>query len=491
MKTNVFKGSSNKLKRLKLYHLVVLICFFVLFTFFFTPKDESKPDREYVAKIQRPVEEKEKEMESLLEIYLRQEFLQQKDRLPTEDFYRGLTYDFEIYPFYNNATIKRESAYTQQQQQHTQEHQQQPKQHINININTDNEENEKEIENEQPQQQKEKKHQQHKYSVTIVTQSTVDRLYKLGIMAKKWRAPISAAVFIKDRGTELLLIEKTLDEYPILREFADIHLLFAENTRYPVNNLRNLAIKYAPTDLVFLMDADFVPPLGLHDYIVSYQNYFKINKANYQQYKKYIPNVQFVNSTTFNHPSHTVNMVPEDKNIKVAFVVPSFSSSHSPDLLPDDKSTLLTMVKNGVVSPSNLKVCRKCHSSSNFQLWSQTDKTFEAKYQWIYEPYLIFNKSETEWFDERLKGYGFDKNTHAFVMAVQGYRFMVLPNAFIIHINHPESSWDGPSITDQLWDNLRVVCEMFPEIKEKYHFSKTKRIFDEPLEDECFSNLHW
>jgi len=460
MNSNLLRNA-NRFKQIKLYHLVALICLFVVLTFFLNTKHEDIASREYVVHIQRP------ELS-----FLEQDYLEQKDRTPSEDFYRGLNFDYEVYPFYYKSLRTRE---------------------INNNNNNNNNNNRKQQINNNNNKKNNNNNNNHhnKYSITIVTQSTVDRLYKLGLMARKWRAPISAAIFIKDRSTELPLIEKTLEEFPTLREFADLHLLFADNTRYPVNNLRNLAIKHSPTDLVFLMDADFVPPLGLHDYIASYHNYFKINKSNYQQYKKYISNVQFVNQTTFNSKSHTVDMVPEDKNLKVAFVVPSFSSSYNPDLLPDDKSTLLSMVKEGFIEPSNLKVCRKCHSSSNFELWSKIDKPFEAEYQWIYEPYLIFNRTETEWFDEQLKGYGFDKNSHTFTMAVQGYKFLVLPEAFIIHINHPESSWEGPSLRNQIWDNLRIVCEVIPRMKEKYNFDKTKRIFDEPLEDECFSNNHW
>jgi len=371
-------------------------------------------------------------------------------KTPDEDFFRGLALNFEIHPFYHNSTTVRER----------------------LDNNNNNYKKE--------------------YTVTVVTQSTIDRLYKIGLMADKWKAPISVALYVKNRDTELPLLETILKENPLLRVYADIHLLFANNTRYPVNNLRNLAIKYSTTDLIFVMDADFLPPIGLHDYIVSHKRYFNINKENYnQKYKRIIPNVQFVNQSTFTDLSHTPNMVPEDQDLKVAFVIPSFSSSYDPSLLPDDKPTLLRMVLDKKIEPSNLKVCKKCHSPTNFQKWVQDSEPYEAVYRWIYEPYLVFDKTKTEWFDERLKGYGFDKNSHTLVMAMQGYRFIVLPEAFIIHINHQESTWEGPKQKQQQWDSLRIVCDLIQESKVKFNYDTNKRVLDEPLPEECYSNEHW
>lgn len=40
--------------------------------------------------------------------------------------------------------------------------------------------------------------------------------------------------------------------------------------------------------------------------------------------------------------------------------------------------------------------------------------------------------------------------SNTYTLAVAGYKFVVLPEPFVIHLNHPEAAWDGPSIQEQL-----------------------------------------
>ncbi|GAM29069.1 hypothetical protein SAMD00019534_122450 [Acytostelium subglobosum LB1] len=329
---------------------------------------------------------------------------QQLKRKPRDEFFHGLAATFKTQPFYHSAT----------------------------------------------------KVKKLEYFVTIVTQSSVDRLDKIALMADRWRAPISVALLIRDANVDLPKLDKILANNTLLREFADIHLFHANKTRYPVNNLRNLAITSSRTDFVLLMDADFIIPAGTHDYLIPYIHAAQSN---------------------------------EDK---VAFVFPAFSSSYEPSLLPNDKASLLELIQKGLVSPSNLENCPKCHSPTNYERWYKESKAYQLDYRWIYEPYLLFNRSQTELFDERFKGYGFDKNSQVFAMAVMGFKFLVQPDSYIIHINHEQSKWDGEEdIVEQQWDALRVLCDLIPSVKQRYGYEITTRVFDEPLPFECYSDQHW
>ncbi|KYQ88174.1 putative glycosyltransferase [Tieghemostelium lacteum] len=337
----------------------------------------------------------------------------QETRKPALDFYQGLDKEFQIFPDY----LK--SLNSQRTKQH--------------------------------------------YDISIVTQTTVDRLEKVKLMAEKWLAPLSVAVFILNEDKDIDILEKYVSNCPILQEFCDFHLLLANHTRYPVNNLRNLAIQNSKTEFVFNLDVDFLPPLGLHQYIREH-----IHKQK--------------NDITYSNS--------EDES-KFAFVVPSFSSSIHPKNHPDDKLKLTELVYQHLVEPSNLKLCWNCHSPTNFTHWFQSNEAYQIRYKWIYEPYLIYNRTNAPTFDERLKGYGFDKNSHSFVLAVSGYRFIVLPHAFIIHINHESSNWQGPSVKDQLWDSLSIACDIIKDIKLKYNYSLDDSMFNEPILSQCFTDLHW
>ncbi|GAM18104.1 hypothetical protein SAMD00019534_012790 [Acytostelium subglobosum LB1] len=289
------------------------------------------------------------------------------------------------------------------------------------------------------------------YEVSIVTQVSIDRLERLSWMADKWRAPISAAVYIKDDSDIDHIISLIRSSYAVT-QFVDIHLLYANNTRYPINTLRNLSIKHAETEWVLLMDADFVPPIYL------YQN-LKVPKTNL-----------------------------------TAFVVPSFASDLERFELPDDKDTLLSMVLENEIFPTNVNVCSKCHAPSNYSRWYTETQPYTAKYKWIYEPYLVFRPKQVEPFDERLKGYGFDKNSHTFGMAVQGYEFIVLPSSWIVHINHPAKVWEGTdTYSEQMFDSLKVVCDsILPDTKIKYGYKADDQLFSEPISKKvCHSRDHW
>ncbi|EFA82247.1 putative glycosyltransferase [Heterostelium album PN500] len=306
---------------------------------------------------------------------------------------------------------------------------------------------------------------------------SVDRLERLAWMADKWRAPISAAVYIQN-DTEIEAIANLIRGSYSVTQFVDIHLLYANNTRYPINTLRNLSIKHAETDWVLLMDADFIPPISLYKNIVQ----------------------------------HTYK-VPRDE--LTAFVIPSFASSLDRFKIPDDKLDLLKEIKKKTIVPTNLNVCPKCHTPSNYTRWYKEKDTYEAKYQWVYEPYLVYRKIDAEPFDERLKGYGFDKNSQVFGMAVKGFKFVVLPECWIVHMNHPKQVWEGTDSYDEQmvcssiannqsitflltlsihqltkWDSLKIVCEILPETKKINGYNPEEILFNEPTKEKCYTREH-
>jgi len=225
-----------------------------------------------------------------------------------------------------------------------------------------------------------------------------------------------------------------------------------------VNNLRNLALKNARTSWVLLLDADFIPS----------------------------PNMSERLSTIARSDLH------DSSGEKRAYVIAAFSSSLPLTNLPRVKSDLIHAIRNNTVTAANHLSCRKCHGPTNYEQWYFTTDPYEVLYKWIYEPFIMINKDRlVELFDERLKGYGFDKNTHAFALAVVGYHFIVLPELFAIHLNHPRADWDGGDIQQQLWDALKIVCEILATTKQKYGYLSIEQLFNEPIGNSCFSRDHW
>ena len=68
-----------------------------------------------------------------------------------------------------------------------------------------------------------------------------------------------------------------------------MHIYFVFQQYYPVNYLRNVAVKQVRTDYMFLSDIDFLPMYGLYEYLK--EAFRKMNTAD--QKKVIFPGVYF------------------------------------------------------------------------------------------------------------------------------------------------------------------------------------------------------
>ena len=62
-----------------------------------------------------------------------------------------------------------------------------------------------------------------------------------------------------------------------------MHISFAFQQYYPVNYLRNVAVKQVRTDYMFLSDIDFLPMYGLYEYLK--EAFRKMNTADQKKVK--------------------------------------------------------------------------------------------------------------------------------------------------------------------------------------------------------------
>lgn len=90
------------------------------------------------------------------------------------------------------------------------------------------------------------------------------------------------------------------------------------------------------------------------------------------------------------------------------------------------------------------------HSSTNYSRWYHSNESYEVKnYQDKYEPYLILRLTpELPLYDERFKGYGMNKISHVMELSLLGYKFVVLPNVWIVHRYHTLSPLSFAHLTD-------------------------------------------
>ena len=83
-------------------------------------------------------------------------------------------------------------------------------------------------------------------------------------MLKRWSGPASVTIYCRNLTVDLAAIAP-------FRERVDFHLVLADfhpGRLYPVNTLRNVAIDNCRTNWMLLVDADFVPNMGLYEQLL-------------------------------------------------------------------------------------------------------------------------------------------------------------------------------------------------------------------------------
>ncbi|KAI8781242.1 xylosyl- and glucuronyltransferase LARGE1-like [Biomphalaria glabrata] len=238
--------------------------------------------------------------------------------------------------------------------------------------------------------------------VTLVLQLSMDRLQMLEMICKHWEGPIAIALYMSDAEAQQFLRYAMGSETIMSRKNIGYHIVYREGQFYPVNYLRNIAISQVRTPYMFLSDIDFLPMYGLYEYL-----------------KKAIPMTELA--------TH-----------KKALVVPAFETQRYRLQFPKSKTELLSMLDMGTLFTFRYHVWPKGHESTNFAKWRTATTPYTVRWALDFEPYVVVAK-DIPLYDQRFLGFGWNKVSHIMELDAQGYEFVVLPNAFIIHMPHAPS----------------------------------------------------
>ncbi|CAB4027837.1 LARGE xylosyl- and glucuronyltransferase 2, partial [Paramuricea clavata] len=269
------------------------------------------------------------------------------------------------------------------------------------------------------------------YDVTLVAQLSMDRLQMIEAICKQWKGPISFALYLSDSEAMQFLDYAQFSNILKKRKNVAYHLVFKDGTFYPVNALRNIALTNARTPYVFLSDIDFVPPDTLYDYLR-----------------------QIIRTTDMT---------------KKALVVPAFETLRYKLSIPKTKAELLSKLDEGLLYTFRYHVWPKGHAPTNYAKWRTAIKPYKVLWEEDFEPYIVVKKDIPK-YDTRFVGFGWNKVSHVMEVAVQGFEFEVLPNAFIVHMPH------GPSLdiarhrnTEQYRRCMKILkAEFMDELRVKY-----------------------
>lgn len=207
--------------------------------------------------------------------------------------------------------------------------------------------------------------------------------------------------------------------------------------KYPINLLRNIGIKVSHTEYYFVIDADFVPTSQLYDFSKSLSIHLLQKSSRSTAFV--VPCVAIKENYTGKYP----NTISELRNLFKegwAYITDN-NAGHGP-------------------TGNNIFLSHQFFISHPY---------YEICYESQWEPYYVLSKS-APLYDERFRNQGGDKQQHALLLNALGYRFLVLRDHFIYHIDHEHLIWPGGGLKQgQLSkDHFNYFKHYIPEIQAKF-----------------------
>ncbi|PSC73160.1 Glycosyltransferase LARGE2 [Micractinium conductrix] len=290
--------------------------------------------------------------------------------------------------------------------------------------------------------------------VSLVTQLSVDRLYMLEAQCGSWGSIISASVHVplvqgrivselpelagKDAATPLELIsdfhermEKRgrckLDLVYVTEEVGTIEQVGL----YPVNALRNKALQLSQTEIVLLLDADFLPNRALSDMIHDQRMYDQLRRVTGYRQGIVLPAFE------------TIDDGEEGKSTALKAI--------------KSRDVLHELFKRGELRGFHMDHYNRGHRATDHSRWFETNISYRIPYEEGFEPYVLVQRRFVPWYDERFKGYRKNKVVHLMHMFRLGLEFASTPHGYVVHSPHPvANSWNTTQATG-FWYKLKKL----------------------------------
>merc|ERR1712228_220598 len=292
--------------------------------------------------------------------------------------------------------------------------------------------------------------------ISIVTQTSMDRLDLIHLIAQNWSGVICVAIYIRLEESLLhsmqLIVELFEEIEAQTNALLDVSLLFEtdylykqrfdnglHSVMYPVNHLRNLALQTATTELVLLTDGDFMPSKDFHSiaskqYDLASQQFIKTNSST--NIVLIIPAFEF-GSSYFGYSKK--QKIAKQKAIKKE--EKNQEKITNLNQLPLSKERVCELYRNDKVRGFHIHRCTACHTPTNYSKWMKASSPYIIRYKASYEPYIMTKRIGSHRYDARFRGYGWNKIVHLLTLAwLDQSAWIVANDLFIFHIPHNSSS---------------------------------------------------
>jgi len=210
---------------------------------------------------------------------------------------------------------------------------------------------------------------------------------------------------VEDKGECLLTISvlEAVDPASAKEEF---------DTLYPINSLRNVAVRNAHSPLIMVVDADFAPSEGFHEFLTS---------------------DPVIYASLLHHASASRRVW--------ALVSLELHAGHLP--IPSTRAEVAALLPNRSVVVAEAYLNPAAHEPVDIDHWLRADGFADGggaplTEDAAFEPFVLGAREALPDYDERFRGYGFDKTAHARHLRSLGFSYWLLPRHFAVaRYHHP------------------------------------------------------
>ncbi|GAB4821433.1 hypothetical protein N2152v2_008479 [Parachlorella kessleri] len=293
--------------------------------------------------------------------------------------------------------------------------------------------------------------------VTLVTQLSLERLNMLENQCEVWPHALAAAVYVpllKElvvsldspalNGIRLAqALEMVGNFHARLQSEGACNLqlaLFAERCSYrglaglyPFNAMRNKALQMVQTEVVFQLDADFVVSNEFGEEVGSPAGWAALRQQLALAPAVIVP--AFEPNATQLQRRQKSKQRDEGGDRSLARQL-RLGKSIAFKAAKAGKGWVAAKYAARELQQSAIDKFEAGHNCTQYSRWLGAQDYYEVPYAEGYEPYTVMLRQHVPWFDERFRGYGYDKMIGYLVMWHWGIRFAVHPRAFVVHVPH-------------------------------------------------------
>jgi hypothetical protein len=257
--------------------------------------------------------------------------------------------------------------------------------------------------------------------VTLATHASAAKLEQLATQVQRWGGPVSVALYLgspEDIATFLEFYEASGDRL----QQASFHVVMEKSSlKYPHNVMRNMALDNVESDYFLALDVDFMTSVDCHEKLHT------LIKSD--------------------------DKTRENLRAKTLFVLPAFERFNigrelSPDVLPDNKTDVQRMHKEGNVSGFHVDNFPDGHGPTNFTKWLSIREgekisdlvSYPIEYAPRFEPYVLGYKHGAPRYWPYFRGFGMNKLSWFVEADHAGYKYAVLNDFYVVHMNHEKET---------------------------------------------------